>query len=111
ADDMGLGGPLWSPVGGECGPFIDKSTSSGDPQWATIKAHPIPQPLSPLRGCVTCFAGHPERRKRSHPASTPCPPLRGCVTCIVEHQGDASVPTTHLNSPPNAGGVLVVYVH
>src|SRR6266705_5607308 len=49
-DDVGLGGPLWSPVDGGYGPFIDEPTSSGDPRRATIKAHhPSSQPPSPLR--------------------------------------------------------------
>src|SRR5213080_3374400 len=43
------GGPLWSPVGGGCGPFIDEPTSSGS-RWATIKAHhPSAHRLRPLQ--------------------------------------------------------------
>jgi len=37
-DDVGLSGPLWSPVGGEYSPFIDKPTTSGGPLRATIQA-------------------------------------------------------------------------
>ena len=36
-DDVGLGGPLWSPVDGGYGPFIHQPTTSGDLQQATIK--------------------------------------------------------------------------
>jgi heptosyltransferase III len=38
-DDVGLGGPLWSPVGGGHNPFIDQPTTLGDPGWVAIKAH------------------------------------------------------------------------
>ncbi len=39
-DDVGLGGPLWLPVGRGYLPFIDdEPTTSGDPRWATINAH------------------------------------------------------------------------
>jgi heptosyltransferase III len=41
-DDVGLGEPLWSPVGGRYGQFIDEPTSSGDPQQATVKAYDMP---------------------------------------------------------------------
>jgi len=37
-DDVGLGGPLWSPVGAEYSPFIDKPTTSGDSLQTTIHA-------------------------------------------------------------------------
>ena len=37
-DDVGLGGPLWSPVSAEYSPFIDEPTTSGDPLRATIQA-------------------------------------------------------------------------
>jgi heptosyltransferase-3 len=40
-DDVGLGGPLWSPVGGGYSRFINKSVTSDDPNWATINAHGI----------------------------------------------------------------------
>lgn len=29
---MGFGGPLWSPVGGAGGPFINEPASPGDPR-------------------------------------------------------------------------------
>ena len=45
-DDAGLGGPLWSPVGGGYDPFIDEPMSSGSPRRATIKAH-HPTALAP----------------------------------------------------------------
>src|SRR5438874_186096 len=49
-DDAGLGGPLWSPVGGGYDPFIDEPMSSGSPRRAIIKAHhPSTQPPSPLQ--------------------------------------------------------------
>lgn len=49
-DDVGLGGPLWSPVGRGYGPFIDEPISSDNPRRATIKAsHPSTQPPSPLQ--------------------------------------------------------------
>lgn len=38
-DDVRLGGPLWPPVGGEYGPFIDLPVTSGSPWLASIKAH------------------------------------------------------------------------
>ncbi|MGZ3623970.1 MAG: glycosyltransferase family 9 protein [Ktedonobacteraceae bacterium] len=37
-DDVRLGGPLWSPVGGEYSSFIDEPTTSGDPLQTTIQA-------------------------------------------------------------------------
>jgi heptosyltransferase-3 len=37
--DVGLGGPLWSPVGGAYGPFIDVLAFSGDSQQATIQSN------------------------------------------------------------------------
>ncbi|HEY6410788.1 MAG TPA: hypothetical protein VIY29_25320, partial [Ktedonobacteraceae bacterium] len=44
--------PLWSPVGGACGPFIDEPVFPGDPRRATIKA--LPSPLRHPRpyGCL-----------------------------------------------------------
>ena len=36
-DDVGLGGPLWSPGGAEYSAFIDEPTTSGDPLRATIQ--------------------------------------------------------------------------
>ena len=38
-DDVGLGGPFWSPVGGGYAPFIDEPTTSGDPRRAIVKTH------------------------------------------------------------------------
>jgi heptosyltransferase III len=38
-DDVGLGGPLWSPVSGESRPLIHQLTTSSDPLQATLKAH------------------------------------------------------------------------
>jgi hypothetical protein len=51
---VGLGGPLWSPVGWGRSPSIGEPTFSGDPQRATIKVHrPSSQPPSPLRNpCI-----------------------------------------------------------
>ena len=40
-DDVGLGGPLWSPVGDGYSPFINKSVTSDNSNWATINAHDI----------------------------------------------------------------------
>ena len=38
-DDVGLGGPLWSPGGGEYDPFIDEPMTSGDPRQAIVKTN------------------------------------------------------------------------
>ncbi|MGZ3612116.1 MAG: hypothetical protein ACXVBU_18855 [Ktedonobacteraceae bacterium] len=49
-DDVGLGGPLWSPGGAGNGQCMNKPMPSGEPRQATIKAHhPSTQPPSPLQ--------------------------------------------------------------
>jgi hypothetical protein len=40
-DDVRLGEPLWSPVAGGYGPFMNQPMTSGDPHWVTINAHDL----------------------------------------------------------------------
>ena len=47
-DDVALGGPSWSPVGGACFPFISLTARELPSPRATVKALPT-QPRSPLR--------------------------------------------------------------
>ncbi len=52
-EDVGLGVPLWSPVGGGNSLFIGEPTFSGDPERATIKAHPhLPIHPRPYRASI-----------------------------------------------------------